>query len=158
MFCLSKFRIQTIHSPSNCAQICRLLRTMHENQQLSNTSHTQIIVQVCSLNCHNSCTFGEQACTFSNTGARLNPKYSFLQSQIEAFLHFEGCKDYRCRFALWGVNNAGANLRWLQILWVESCFGGARLRPKGCWYCEIFGVQTCTFTCNSLIVCCYSLF
>ena len=97
------------------------------------------MVQVCILNCHTGCTFGEQTCTTPDKGAHLNPKYSCLQSQQHfctlkgANLNPTGCKDEGCRFALWGVHRyMGANLllgckiaaERVLVLWH---FGGANL-------------------------------
>ena len=32
-------------------------------------------------------------------------------------------------------------LKLIAPLWVQTCFWGARLYPKRCWYCDIFGCK-----------------
>ena len=46
--------------------------------KMTHLTHLGIMVQVCTLNCHNGCTVGEQTYTFTDRGARMNPWYSWL--------------------------------------------------------------------------------
>ena len=55
----------------------------------------------------------------------------------DANLNPKGCKDERCRFALWGgaqiygckLAPKRCKLKLIAPLWVQFCFWGARLRP-----------------------------
>ena len=62
---------------------CSKRRTIRRRKKIHMWyTHEEIMVQVCTLNCHTGCTFGEQTWTITDhRGAHLNPKYSCLQSK-----------------------------------------------------------------------------
>ena len=114
------------------------------------------MVQVCTLNCHTGCTFGEQTWTITDRGAHLNPKYSCLQSKKHfctlkgANLNPKGCKmkgaglhSGRCTDSFIWVQTStlkGANLSWLHLYGCKLAFVVQDCALKGgCWYCDIFG-------------------
>ena len=65
---------------------------------------------------------------------------------IHVYHHNIEALTYRCK------------LKLIAPLWMQTCFWGARLRPKGCWYCDILGVQTCIYLYFLVCITCFYLY
>ena len=78
-----------------------------------------------------------------NRGIHCKSKVSFMGQVVSTGIHTRNEES---------STHTGAKL--LHLYWCKPAFWGARLRRKGCWYCDIFAVQTCIFIILCIIIMC----